>query len=712
MSGFDPTSSKISSIRAAEEECSVEDLVEMEAAGSISTEPAKEEPTGAAAAGLSPKPILPIPFPIRTRPVSGRYRNQGTGWQLELRVDVDRIRPMKRVSGDFYQVSGGTVIYFGSFVINGPIVTVTSSLVTIEGLGTFTWSAGAPKLKVTIPRTSIFVPPAPAAAQFFTTSGSPGGAYACPFQSVYFRTVQYEQDIVSDVTTPAFTSYNTGSLPSGGAARTLSVVAAYNEAGIEWQNAGIWNTVPISGAGTDSKWSNAELHAAMQTQFSLWKEEPQWKVWLLAAQLHEMGPGLYGIMFDQQGKQRQGCAVFHNGIGGTTPDKLRLQLYTYVHELGHCFNLLHSWQKSYAVPPVPNRPSALSWMNYPWNYPGGANAFWTAFPFQFDDPEVIHLRHAFRNNIVMGGNNFAVGAALQDPQAFADPVVDNSGLRLELETRKSYTYGEPPVVEIKLRTTDTRGKRVHSQLHPNAGFVQVGIRKPGGEVMVYEPLMEHCIVPEMTVLDAENPSIYESAFIGYGKGGFYFDQAGQYQLRAVYYALDGSLVLSDIITLRVRSPLSSTDEEVADLFFGDEQGTLLYLLGSDSNFLKKGNEAFDQVLESYGEHAMAVYARLAKGINSGREFKSLTPQKTLTARKPQYKESINTLSDVVDASEAGKGVDNITLNMAMRRMASAQKSLGDKKGAKETMERMVSFFEKKSLKPHVMRLIEAQAKTI
>jgi hypothetical protein len=65
-----------------------------------------------------------------------------------------------------------------------------------------------------------------------------------------------------------------------------------------------------------------------------------------------------GIMFDQLGPQRQGCAVFHQGIGGTTADKLRLQLYTYVHELGHCFNLLHSWQKSLATPPGTNRPGS------------------------------------------------------------------------------------------------------------------------------------------------------------------------------------------------------------------------------------------------------------------------------------------------------------------------------------------------------------------
>ena len=61
-------------------------------------------------------------------------------------------------------------------------------------------------------------------------------------------------------------------------------------------------------------------------------------------------------MFEQQGKQRQGYAVFYQGIGGTTADARRLQLYTCIHELGHCFNLLHSWQKSLATPPQPSQP--------------------------------------------------------------------------------------------------------------------------------------------------------------------------------------------------------------------------------------------------------------------------------------------------------------------------------------------------------------------
>jgi hypothetical protein len=708
MITFDPTSATISGVGAAEQEWSVEDVARLQAA----------EPTGAAAAAeeaaRAPAPIPPLPLPKRA--VSGRYRSTGAGFQLELRVDVDGRRPMNRVSGDFYQVAGATVTYFGSFIVNTPTITVTDTTVTIEGLGTYTWSASAPKLRVTIPRTTIVQPPAAATAQFFTVNNAPGATYICPFQSVYFRTIQYEEDREQGVT--AFVSYNTGALPSGGPARTLTVAAAYAEAGIEFQISPAVDVVPTAEAGVNLSWNDSELHASMVRHFSLWKDEPQWKVWLLAAYQHDLGPGLYGIMFDQLGKQRQGCATFHRGIGGATADRLRLQLYTYVHELGHCFNLLHSWQKSFAVPPAPNRPAALSWMNYPWYYPGGDSAFWSAFPFQFDDLEVIHLRHAFRNNLIMGGNNFTIGSALtalQDPQAFADPIEDNSGLQLELEAPKpSFAYGEPVVLEIKLRLTDMRGKRVHAYLHPNMGFVQVGIRKPNGQVMLYRPPIEHCVFPDANIatLDANRPAIYDSAYLGYGKDGFYFDQAGLYRIRAVYYALDGSQVVSNILTVRVRAPLNATDEEIADLFLGDEQGMLLYLLGSDSESLERGNEAFDLVLDKHSTHPMAVYARLVKGINAGRAFKTVTPDKKVVVRKAQSDQSVKLLSAVVDASEAGMGVDNITLNMAMRSLAGVQKSAGDEISAKATMERMVGIFRKKALKPHVLRVIEIQAATI
>src|SRR5215216_653628 len=134
-------------------------------------------------------PVLPLPpISLAKRPVSGHYRGNLSNFQLELRIDVDRTRPMKRVSGDYYAVSGATVSYAGSFVVSSPTITVTASTVTIQGLGQYTFPAIAPKVKITIPRRFFFQPAAPATLQHSQTNGTPGATYVCAFESVSFRT--------------------------------------------------------------------------------------------------------------------------------------------------------------------------------------------------------------------------------------------------------------------------------------------------------------------------------------------------------------------------------------------------------------------------------------------------------------------------------------------------------------------------------------------
>jgi hypothetical protein len=642
------------------------------------------------------------------RPLSGLYKGAAGTFQLELRVDVDGKRPTRRVSGDLYRVAGSTTTYFGSFIVNSPTITVTGNRVTIKGSGNYSFITLFPIVTVTITRVPAFAPAGPAKVTFSDAAGGQGTTYHCSFVSPFFRTVQYEQDV--EIGTKAFEKYNTGSQTSGGPSRVLSVVSAYNEAGIDMQIAGVSNIV-TGGSGQDRKWSDAELHASMVQQFSMWRNDPQWKVWLLVANDHER-QDLRGIMFDQQGKQRQGCAVFYDRIKGDDNASQRAALRTYVHELGHCFNLLHSWQKSFAVPPQPNRIDALSWMNYVQNFPGGANAYWSAFPFQFDDPELVHLRHGFRNNVIMGGNSFAIGAADFDTQPFNEQVVDNSGLKLELRVQegKNFVQGEPVVVELKLSTTDLRGKRVHTRLHPNFGFVQLAIQMPSGNVLPFRPLVEQCLETETTILNSDNPSIYASAYIGYGKGGFYFDQSGIYQMRAIYHALDGSEVVSNILTVRVRNPLDKAEEAIADAYSGHDQGTLFFLLGSDSEYLDSGNKALDNVMDRYSDHPLSVYAKLVKGINAGRAFKTVTEDKMVVQRAPNTSEAIKSLTEVIEAStkKDGKaeGLDNITLNMAMRKLARAQSREGDLEKADRTLEYLVTYFKDQlHLKPHVVNQI-------
>lgn len=632
-------------------------------------------------------PIPPIPLPIK-KAVSGCYAGALGAFQVELRVDVDRSRPMKRVSGDFYQTLGKTTSYFGSFVVDSPTVTVSSSKVVVKGLGRYTFSAGAPVVQVTIPRVNILQPQAAATLQFFTITNSPGASYHCPFSSLHFRTVRIETDSVSDLVGSPFSSYNTGALPSGGSARNISVVSAFGEAGVGMVPTAGNNVIDISAAGVGATWSNAELHASMQTHFTLWSDVQQWCVWQLAAQKHDYGDGLYGIMFDQQGRQRQGCAVFHQGIGGASAEQQRLQLYTYVHELGHCFNLLHSWQKSLASPPKPDRPDSLSWMNYPWYYPkGGPAGFWSSFDFRFDDEELIHLRHGFRNDVIMGGNNFIVGSSL-GREVLADPISDESGLMLGISThQRSFALGEPVVLELKLKATTTRGRRAHTWLHPDFGMVRVVISKPSGQVVAYEPMIDHLVGEKQKMLGVDD-EVRDSAYIGYGKGGFYFDQPGQYRVRAAYAALEGSQVLSDILTIRVRYPVTKDEDTLAELFLGEDQGVLLYLQGSDNPSLRSGNDAFDEVIDRFGEHPLATYARMVKGINAGRVFKTVNAGqgRPVTVRPANTEESIALLSSATEA----RVLDPVSEDEVRYSLSCVQKEIGDDRGAEATLSQITT----------------------
>jgi hypothetical protein len=546
---------------------------------------------------------------------------------------------------------------------------------------------------------------------YHVTTNSPGALYLCNHVNRAFRTVYLEQDRTLGVV--PFNSYATGSLPSGGPSRTLSINSAYAEAGVEMLNAGISNIIPMSLAGADAKWTNAELHNAMVNHFSLYRNAPAWHVWLLHAYEHINGPGLYGIMFDQTGLQRQGCAVFYRSIQGLSSDRQRLQLYTCVHELGHCFNLLHSWQKSYATPPKTNIPNSLSWMNYPWGYPGGATAFWNNFPFQFDPVELAHIRHGMRNNVIMGGNPFTVGSSLQDVGGlFEDNLENLSNLELELEAKPAYLLGEPVVLETKLKTTSTRDNRVISSLHANFGFITIGIKKPGGETVVYEPVAEMCIEPSYTILNADTPGVYESSYIGFGKQGFIFDQVGNYQIRAVFYHEDGSRIVSDTLNLRVKYPSGKHDDEVAELFMQEDVGYLLSFMGSDGAYLKKGNESMDLVMDKYKDHPLAVYAQFIKGVNEQRTFKTITADKNVEVRTPNFAEGELLLTEVIDKSKAGKGLDNISLNQSMQILAKAYQREGNKKAAESTVKGLVTYFNKKPIRQEVKDMIARNAELI
>ncbi|MGW7514592.1 hypothetical protein ACWGJ2_03250 [Streptomyces sp. NPDC054796] len=660
---------------------------------------------------------LPAAYQRPRLPAAGRFAGTSGGTQLDLRVDFQG--PLPVVSGDLFTVSGSTTSYNNSFVLDGTQA-VPALPAVVAGTATFAYAAAMPKVSVAV---SKLAPGGTATVTLSSDDGTRTQSFTCSYVSRFLRTIDWEVDTMA--TTAAFGQVSTTDYPRppGLGKRLLTVPAAYADAGIELRQLAA-GQVPVSDAGADLKWSDAELHAAMLQHFSGYSETQQWKLWTFIATQYADVEGVLGTMFDDVGLQRQGMAVFHTeqvsgGRAGT-----RRELRTYVHEMGHALNLLHSWDKADATPPQPLGPRGgygdLSWMNYDHKYQGpvnsGEDAYWAEFCYQFTPSELRHLRHGFYYRIVPGGNDFMFGAADQAaPPQLAVPLSDETGLRLELTGRDTFAYGEPVVAEVRLSLDGSRPEaEVAPGLSPKSENLTFLITGPDGTTRPFRPMARTCGDHDARVtLDANTPALYDSAYLGYGATGLTFGQPGAYLLRAVYRSPDGSRVVSPLKTLKVRYPLSADDERAGELLMGDQQGALLALLGSDSPYLQAGNDALEELLARYGDHPLALYARMAKGTNAGRHFLTFGEEGigVRTADTPTAVQELGAVVDTTLDNSTPAGVDNLTLNLTMRRLARAHARGGDLKQADVVLDQLVDAFRDKNVPRPVLATITEQAET-
>ena len=583
--------------------------------------------------------------PVDRRPVSGRYRGEPQDLVVELRVDVDGSHPTHRVSADYFRTHGREHEHLRSMRIDAPRVKFEPAKVTITGHGAWSQEARHQSIRVTIPRVAAGLPQPPARLEHLGSDGSTGARYVLAFESEYFRRVEFEEAVQRGVR--RFVSYDTGELTSPAPARTLSSISAFAEAGVEMVPTREPLAIDTARAGANATWSDAELHAAMEASFTRWRDRPQWAIWLLHATDHD-DPAIGGLMFDRRGVQRQGCAIFYGSRPRSGADAERNRLHSCVHELGHGFNLLHSWQKSLAVPPVPSRPDALSWMNYPERFSRGTERFWSTFGFQFDEPELVHLRHGFQHEVIMGGAPLRGGAARIAEDNWSGDRQD-PGLRLRLSCDPTFSYGVPVTVSATLSATAARGREVPVIFGPQAGSLDVLIRTPRGEESVFVPLLRHCRGQEApTMLEPGRP-LRSQPFIHYGQNGFSFPMAGRYTLRARFAGSDGRIALSDAVSLRVLAPITRADREIERLIGGDEQvATLLTLLGSDAPQLGSAEDKLKQVIERYPAHPAAAAARVAIGTNLARTFKRIATDGSVVARRPRPMQAAALIGSVID----------------------------------------------------------------
>jgi len=583
------------------------------------------------------------------REISGQYKGSGGAFDVHLRIDVDGPSPMKRVSADYVRQSNGESV--GSMRVDAPVVLAGERQTTITGRAVFSFPTKCRRVSITIAHVPRDAPsPAPARLRHVAMTGggdAVGAVYDCAFASPRFRIVDLEQACEQGVEVPG--EYDTTALASRGAPRRLTPVGAFADAGIELRSTEPPTIIDIAAAGENATWSDAELQAAMQQHFTRLGDVPRWAVWLLHAASHD-DQRLAGIMFDQVGLHRQGCAVFYGYSTDSSPERMRYQLHTCVHELGHAFNLPHCWQQSLTDPPLPGRPEALSWMNYPERVRGGPSVFWQQFGFGFDDDELVHLRHAFEFDVIMGGKPFPGRAARHRPPEWDVDLMQDPGLRLNLRAPDELVEDTPVTVNLELTATTREGRRVPTIIGPRPGNVGIAIRRPDGSELMFEPLLYHCRGDETITLRASDPPLRDAAFIHYGRRGFAFNRPGRYHLRALFAQPDGRVVVSNVTSIRIKAAGTRVDRHVNDLIAADEQvGQLLSLMGSDAPALRRGDERLRQIVSHYPEHPVAVSARLAQAANLAHGFKRVASDGAVDPREPKLQEAAALVADVVEA---------------------------------------------------------------
>lgn len=436
-----------------------------------------------------------------------------------------------------------------------------------------------------------------AASRKLTITFSGGGAAAFSrtydFVSTYHRAVEFEFDRVADAV--AVTSIATHAHPNRPAtlpSETLSLETVYRRAGFDVTKSGGDTVIPINVAGQDALWTDQEMHDAMQTHWSRFANKPQWTMWTLFARMHIQGNSLGGIMFDDIGpNHRQGTAIFSGAFIATPPAGdpapaawvARMRFWTAAHEMGHAFNLAHSWQKA-ASPnlpgnpwiPLANEPLARSFMNYPYNVPGGQAAFFADFAYRFSDAELLFMRHAPTRFVQMGNSAWFTNHGFQEAARDSNPDYE---LRLSVTAPEGrFRYLAPPVVEAAL-INRSAGPRVVSgtRLASRASLALI-INPEKGEPRQWLPHLRHCAENVEKVLQP-GEALFDSIMIGTGRNGWDLAEPGRYCIQAVL-DVDGQPVYSNQVMVTVAPPVSREEERLAADLFTPEVGQVLAVNGS------------------------------------------------------------------------------------------------------------------------------------
>lgn len=572
----------------------------------------------------------------------------------ELRLDLDGHYAQSTASGTVLRGIGSRVNWIAKLAPSGTNKWIGSIWFKDGDVATFPYTT----IRVHVVRSPL--PSNRRATVTFSGGGVATRVRVFRFKSRYFHPVNFEFDF-ADGEAPTL-AINTGdhpNRPAGLPVEDLTIQKVYQRSGFDVSTSP-GDKVAIAGAGADAVWSDNEMHDAMQTFWSRFADKSQWAMWIFFASLHESGTSLGGVMFDSIGpNHRQGTAIFNDSFIANAPAGdanpaawvQRMIFWTACHEMGHSFNLAHSWQKQHPPSwgtswiPLVNEPEARSFMNYPFRVAGGQASFFSNFEFRFSDAELLFMRHAPERFVQMGNAEWFDNHGFQGALVLPEPTYS-----LELRVNRDrpvFEYLEPVTLELKLTNTSSQPQLVDEKLLSTTAALTVIIKKQNQPAQQFVPFAHYCYLPTKKVL-RPGEAIYDSLFVSAGTNGWDIAEPGNYSIQATLQ-VNGEDIISKPLNLRVAPARNFEEEVIAQDFFTEEVGRIVAMDGSRS--MESGNNTLREVVEKLADRRVAVHANIALANSLVGDYKQLVVDEAvpgnglrIDVRKAQPEEASELLS--------------------------------------------------------------------
>jgi hypothetical protein len=543
----------------------------------------------------------------------GRESTTALAWFETIRLDVDGSFPQMMASGS-YQRTGG--------LFSGPTSWVAHPLRQIDSSN---WEG--PILQVwgdtsLIPHKTvhIHVPRSQVLAYFLQMTvtfmnGAPAVTRKVDYVSPWFREVAFEFDTVQG--SPQITSANTcahNEHPPYLPCEILTFDKVYDRAGVDVSHSKRSNTVPLSLAGGDQAWSDAELQAAIRAYWSSYSDAPNWAVWVLFA-----GTGrtlsVAGSMFDDSdANQRQGVGIFNDAAERYVPNSYpqrpehlrRERFFALIHEVGHCFNLHHAWlfyNSDLHWPFFDDTGDSATFMNYP----NRVVDFYNKFRYTFHASDLKFLRHAPDQFVEMGDYRFRGGQDEfgREARRTLPPWTLDIGLS---RSAGVFQFLEPVTLTATLTNSSSHPQIVDESVMEDSDNFRLLISKSdGGPSRIWRPFVLHCFRSVPRVLQA-GESLKTPFFVGAGLDGWYLAEPGVYTLRAML-STPQFTVNTNPRRVRIAHPRSWEEETLAQEFFTKDVGRA-FAFGA-SHGITAPVETLKRVMDQLPDRAVSRHAALA-----------------------------------------------------------------------------------------------------